>query len=138
MWRKRVLVRPVGGTQVGGYIPPSESLVSSRSDRAAKLGSTRIFSHHTTSSPWRCTARWCPRHSGTNNSSLYLRPRARPRPRRLPPDLGERQVAAVATNVLDCSFEAAAPNRKWIPDSAYVSTAEGWLYVAAVIDHVQR
>jgi hypothetical protein len=26
--------------------------------------------------------------------------------RRLPPDLGERQIAAVAPNVLDCGFEA--------------------------------
>ena len=37
--------------------------------------------------------------------------KARPRRRRLPPDLGERQVAAVAPNVLDRSFEAPAPNR---------------------------
>ena len=43
--------------------------------------------------------------------------KARPRRRRLPPDLGERQVAAVAANVLDRSFEASAPNRKWIADS---------------------
>src|SRR5712691_3906801 len=60
--------------------------------------------------------------------------KARPRRRRLPPDLGERQVAAVAPNVLDRSFEAPAPNRKWIADFTYVWTAEGWLYVAAVVD----
>jgi len=72
-----------------------------------------------------------PRHSG-------LQLRARPRLRRLPPDLGQRQVAAVATNVLDCSFETPAPNRKWIPDFAYVWTAEGWLYVAAIIDLFSR
>ena len=42
--------------------------------------------------------------------------KARPRRRRLPPDLGERQVAAVAANVLDRNFEAPAPNRKWIAD----------------------
>ena len=53
--------------------------------------------------------------------------KARPRRRRLPPDLGERQVAAVAANVLDRSFEAPAPNRKWIADFTYVWTAEGWL-----------
>ena len=56
--------------------------------------------------------------------------RARPRRRRLPPDLGERPAAAVAANVLDRSFEAPAPNRKWIADFTYVWTAEGWLYVA--------
>jgi hypothetical protein len=33
-----------------------------------------------------------------------------PRRRRLPPDLGERQVAAVAANVLDRGFAALAPN----------------------------
>src|SRR6266852_5901901 len=64
--------------------------------------------------------------------------RARPRRRRLPPDLGERQVAAVAPNVLDRSFEAPAPNRKWIADFTYIWTAEGWLYVAAVVDLFSR
>ena len=64
--------------------------------------------------------------------------KARPRRRRLPPDLGERQASAVATNVLDRSFEAPAPNRKWIADFTYVWTAEGWLYVAAVIDLFSR
>jgi putative transposase len=64
--------------------------------------------------------------------------KARPRRRRLPPDLGERQVAAVAPNVLDRTFEATAPNRKWIADFTYVWTAEGWLYVAAVIDLFSR
>src|SRR5438874_10985613 len=46
--------------------------------------------------------------------------KARPRRRRLPPDLGERQAGAVAPNVLDRRFEAAAPNRKWIADFTYV------------------
>ena len=64
--------------------------------------------------------------------------KARPRRRRLPPDLGERQVAAVAPNVLNRTFEAPAPNRKWIADFTYVWTAEGWLYVAAVVDLFSR
>jgi putative transposase len=64
--------------------------------------------------------------------------KARPRRRRLPPDLGERQAAAVAPNVLDRSFDAPAPNRRWIADFTYVWTAEGWLYVAAVIDLFSR
>lgn len=62
--------------------------------------------------------------------------RARPRRRGLPKDTGER--AAVAENLLDRSFEAAAPNQKWIADFTYVWTAEGWLYVAAVIDLFSR
>jgi putative transposase len=64
--------------------------------------------------------------------------KARSRRRRLPPDLGERPAGAVAPNVLDRAFEAAAPNRKWIADFTYVWTAEGWLYVAAVIDRFSR
>ena len=64
--------------------------------------------------------------------------RARPRRRRLPPDLGERQATAIAPNVLDRSFEAPAPNRKWIADFTYLWTAEGWLYVAAVLDLFSR
>jgi putative transposase len=40
--------------------------------------------------------------------------------------------------VLDGSFEAAAPNRKWIADFTYVWTAEGRLYVAAVVDLFSR
>ena len=64
--------------------------------------------------------------------------KARPRRRRLPLDRGERQVAAVAPNVLDRAFEASAPNCKWIADFTYLWTAEGWLYVAAVIDLFSR
>src|SRR5437763_14588971 len=64
--------------------------------------------------------------------------KARPRRRCLPPDLGERQATAVAPNVLERTFDASAPNRKWIADFTYVWTAEGWLYVAAVIDLFSR
>jgi putative transposase len=64
--------------------------------------------------------------------------RARPRRRRLPPDAGERQAGAVAPNVLDRAFEASVPNRKWIADFTYIWTAEGWLYVAAVLDLFSR
>ena len=64
--------------------------------------------------------------------------KARPRRRRLPPDLGDRQAGSVAPNVLDRGFEAPAPNRKWIADFTYVWTAEGWLYVATVVDLFSR
>jgi len=64
--------------------------------------------------------------------------RARPRRRRLPSDTGVRSTAAVAPNTLDRRFEATAPNRKWVADFTYIWTAEGWLYVAAVIDLYSR
>jgi putative transposase len=64
--------------------------------------------------------------------------RARPRRRGLPPDRGERAREAVAANVLNRQFAATAPNQKWIADFTYIWTAEGWLYVAAVVDLFSR
>lgn len=64
--------------------------------------------------------------------------RARPRRRGLPKDGGERKSEAIACNVLGRRFSAGAPNRKWVPDFTYIWTAEGWLYVAAVIDLFSR
>jgi len=40
--------------------------------------------------------------------------------------------------MLDRQFEASAPNQKWVADFTYIWTAEGWLYVAAVIDLFSR
>ena len=62
--------------------------------------------------------------------------RARPRRRGLPKDKGER--SAVAENVLNRQFQADAPNQKWVADFTYIWTAEGWLYVAAVLDLYSR
>ncbi|WP_245259587.1 IS3 family transposase [Methylobacterium sp. 10] len=62
--------------------------------------------------------------------------RARPRRRGLPKDDGERAVAS--PNLLELCFAAEAPNRKWIADFTYIGTAEGWLYVAAVIHLFSR
>ena len=64
--------------------------------------------------------------------------RARPKRRSLPPDKGERSIAAISPNVLDRQFEAPSPNRKWVADFTYIWTTEGWLYVAAVLDLFSR
>ena len=64
--------------------------------------------------------------------------RARPRRRGLPTDTGERRVDAIAPNLLDRQFEAEGPNKKWVADFTYIWMAEGWLYVAAVIDLFSR
>lgn len=64
--------------------------------------------------------------------------RARPRRRANPTDLGERAEHAIAPNVLDRVFTAAAPNQKWVADFTYIWTREGWLYVAAVLDLFSR
>jgi len=44
----------------------------------------------------------------------------------------------VAPNVLNRQFEADAPNQKWVTDITYVSTDEGWLYLAVVLDLFSR
>ena len=64
--------------------------------------------------------------------------KARPRRRRLPPDTGARSMNDIAPNVLDRTFQAPSANRKWVADFTYIWTAEGWLYVAAVVDLFSR
>ena len=44
----------------------------------------------------------------------------------------------VAPNVLAREFTVAAPNRVWAGDITYVWTAEGWLYLAILIDLFSR
>ena len=44
----------------------------------------------------------------------------------------------VAPNVLARDFAATAPNQKWLADITYVPTAEGWLYLALVLDLYSR
>lgn len=63
---------------------------------------------------------------------------ARAKRRRHLSDAGPRSTPAIAANVLDRDFTANAPNQKWVADCTYVWTAEGWLYVAAVMDVYSR
>ena len=63
---------------------------------------------------------------------------ARPRRRRLPCDNGPRPEHSIAANVLDRQFAAASANAKWVADFTYLWTAEGWLYVAVVLDLFSR
>lgn len=44
----------------------------------------------------------------------------------------------VAPNLLQGVFEAQQPNEKWLVDITYIWTAEGWLYLAAVLDLFSR
>ncbi len=43
-----------------------------------------------------------------------------------------------APNMLDRDFTAEAPNQKWVTDITYLSTAQGWVYLAAVVDLFSR
>jgi putative transposase len=89
---------------------------------------------------WRDLHDWGERASENRVARLMSRARlrARPKPRRLPSDEGARPEHAIAPNVLDRQFEAEAPNRKWVADFTYLWTAEGWLYVAVVLDLFSR
>lgn len=60
------------------------------------------------------------------------------RRKRRPVDEGVRPECAIAGNVLDRDFEAPAPNQKWVADFTYIDTAEGWLYLAVVLDLFSR
>ena len=44
----------------------------------------------------------------------------------------------IADNVLDQSFLATRPNQIWLADITYISTDEGWLYLATVLDLFTR
>jgi hypothetical protein len=44
----------------------------------------------------------------------------------------------IAPNLLEQDFHASAPNQRWVTDITYISTGEGWLYLAAIIDLFSR
>lgn len=64
--------------------------------------------------------------------------RARPKRRAKPTDRAGRSEVTIGSNLLDRQFVADAPNKKWVADFTYIWTAEGWLYVAAVLDLYSR
>jgi putative transposase len=44
----------------------------------------------------------------------------------------------VAPNTLGRDFTATGPNQKWLTDITYIPTAQGWLYLAGVLDCFSR
>jgi putative transposase len=46
--------------------------------------------------------------------------------------------ANVAPNLLQRDFKADQPNTKWVADTTYIWTTEGWLYLAVVLDLFSR
>lgn len=46
--------------------------------------------------------------------------------------------AQVAPNLLQRDFHADEPDTKWVADTTYIWTAEGWLYLAVVLDLFSR
>jgi transposase InsO family protein len=64
--------------------------------------------------------------------------RAKKKKRYVPCTTDSRHGHAVAENLLQREFAAAAPNQKWATDITYIPTDQGWLYLAGVMDLCSR
>jgi putative transposase len=60
------------------------------------------------------------------------------RKRRFKATTDSKHNLPVAENVLDRKFEVDAPDVAWVTDITYVWTADGWLYLAAILDLFSR
>lgn len=60
------------------------------------------------------------------------------RPRRAVRTTDSRHALPVAANLLGRDFSAEAPDLRWAADITYVPTAEGWLYLAVILDLFSR
>lgn len=58
--------------------------------------------------------------------------------RRVPRTTDSNHALSIAPNLLEQQFTVAAPNQVWLADITYVPTAEGWLYLAVVLDLFAR
>lgn len=117
--------RAVANERLGGLIRQSFEA----SDRG--YGSRRV---------WRNVQAWG-EEAGLNRIARLMKLQglaARRRRKRLPGDTGSRPENSIAPNLLQRSFEAKAPNKKWHADFTYIWTHEGWLYVAVVRDLYSR
>jgi putative transposase len=89
---------------------------------------------------WRDLSAWGER-CGRDRTARLMRQAGfygRRKRRCYPQDAGTRAEHLIAKNLLERRFAAAGPNRQWVADFTYLWTAEGWLYVAAVIDLYSR
>jgi putative transposase len=145
LWPTRVMCRMLRVSH-GGYYDWLNRGPSARDrDQARLLGRIRSSfeqSDRTYGSPrvWRDLHDWGEAVSENRIARLMRQAGlcARAQRRRLPADTGARSEHAIAPNVLDRRFEAEAPNRRWVADFTYIWSAEGWLYVAAVLDLYSR
>ena len=60
------------------------------------------------------------------------------RKRKQPRTTNSQHRHPVAPNHLNRDFHAIRPNEKWLADITYIPTAEGWLYLAVVLDLFSR
>jgi putative transposase len=59
-------------------------------------------------------------------------------PRRRGRTTDSRHAQPIAANVLNQCFVTDAPERVWLADITYIDTAQGWLYLAVVLDLYSR
>jgi putative transposase len=79
-------------------------------------------------------------HVGKHRVARLMREnglKARPR-RRFRHTTDSRHKLPIAPNILERRFSASAPNEAWVGDITYVWTAEGWAYVAVLLDLFSR
>jgi len=62
----------------------------------------------------------------------------RRRTKKFPHTTNSQHEYPVAPNRLNREFHASQPNEKWLADITYIPTAEGWLYLAVVLDLFSR
>lgn len=60
------------------------------------------------------------------------------RKRRFKKTTDSRHALPIQPNLLDRRFMTPKPNRRWASDITYIWTAEGWLYLAVVMDLYHR
>jgi putative transposase len=60
------------------------------------------------------------------------------RKKKFPRTTNSQHEYPVAPNRLNRDFQASRPNEKWLADITYIPTAEGWLYLAVVMDLFSR
>ncbi len=145
IWPVRVMCRLLSVSHGGFYdwCDRSPSRRALENERLTGLvRSSFEQSDRTYGSPrvWRDLDEWGERVSENRVARLMCRAglRARLKRRKQPTDGASRGEHAIAPNVLDRQFEASAPNQKWVADFTYVWTAEGWLFVAVVLDLFSR
>ena len=145
IWPVRTMCRMLGVSH-GGFCDWSVRRPSRRSLEQARLTAlirqSFLESDRTYGSPrvWRDLADWGERCAEKRVARLMRCAglQARARRRRRPIDEGLRAEHTIAPNVLAREFAAPAANKKWVADFTYVWTAEGWLYVAVVLDLFSR
>ncbi len=49
-----------------------------------------------------------------------------------------KNTSGFTNNILERNFKADKPNQKWVSDTTFIGTKEGWLYLAVIMDLYSR